>query len=78
MDGALRHVADVGFALALIGVAVVAIIRPVVILRWAKRAHPGLAEDDRAALWVARLVGIGGLGVALFFSLIVLRSLSQP
>jgi hypothetical protein len=59
-------------------VAVVAIVRPVVIVRWAKRAkraHPELSEDDESALWIARLVGIEGLGVTAFFWIIVIRSL---
>ena len=71
----MRHVLDVLFASAMMSVALLAIFRPVVVLRWAKRAHPALAEDDRAALLVARLVGVGGLGVALFFLVIILRSL---
>jgi len=73
----LRHLADLIFAGVTTGVAILAIVRPVVILRWAKRAHPELGEDDKAALLVARLVGIGGLGVALFFLVIILRSLRQ-
>jgi hypothetical protein len=49
----------------------------VVIVRWAKRAHPDLPEDDGTILWIARLVGIGGLGVALFFVMIIVRSFSN-
>jgi uncharacterized protein YijF (DUF1287 family) len=28
-------------------------------VRWAKRAHSDLAEDDETALWIGRLVGVG-------------------
>jgi len=70
----MRHLADVLFAVAMIAGALTAIIRPAVVVGWAKRAHPQLDEDDQAALWVAKLVGIGGLGVALFISLIIFRS----
>jgi len=71
----MRHVADVLFATVLLTVAVIAIVRPVVIVRWARRAHPQLEEDDQSVLWIARLVGIGGLGVTAFFCMIIFRSL---
>ena len=70
----MRHLADVVLAALVLGVALLAILRPVVIVRWAKRAYPDLPEDDDMVLWIARLVGVGGLGVALFFMVIVVRS----
>jgi hypothetical protein len=71
----MRHAIDVFFAAMLLTVAIIAIVRPIIVVRWAKRAHPALAEDDQAVLWTARLVGIGGLGVTTFFVVIVIRSL---
>jgi hypothetical protein len=56
-------------------VAVIAIVRPVVIVRWARQAHPQLEEDDPSFLWIARIVGIGGLGVTAFFCIIIFRTL---
>jgi hypothetical protein len=56
---------------------VLAILRPVAIVRWAKRAHPDLPEDDETVLRIARLVGVGALGVAVFFLVIIVRSLSS-
>jgi hypothetical protein len=44
----------------------------VVAARWAKRAYPDIPEDDEKVLWIARLAGVGGLGVALFLVIIVL------
>jgi hypothetical protein len=73
----LGHLTDVVLAALVLGVAVLAILRPVVIVRWAKRAHPDLPEDDETILWIARLVGVGGLGVGLFFLVIVVRSFSN-
>lgn len=73
----MRHLTDVVFASLVLGVAVLAILRPVVIVRWAKRAHPDLPEDDETILWIARLVGVGGLGVAVFFLVIIVRSFSR-
>ena len=70
----MRHVADVLFAAVLLTIAVIAIVRPVVIVRWARRAHPQLDEDDQSVLWIARLV-IGGLGVTAFFCTVIFRSL---
>jgi hypothetical protein len=71
----MRHVVDILFAALLFTIAVIAIVRPVVSVRWARRAHPQLAEDDQSVLWIARLVGIGGLGVTAFFCMIIFRSL---
>jgi hypothetical protein len=62
-------------ATALLTVAIIGIVRPVIIVRWAKRTHPQLDEDDQSVLWIARLVGIGGLGVTAFFWMIIFRSL---
>jgi hypothetical protein len=73
----LRHLTDIVFAALLISVAVLAILRPVAIVRWAKRAHPDLPEDDETVLRIARLVGVGALGVAVFFLVIIVRSLSS-
>ncbi len=73
----MRHLTDVVLAALVLGVAVLAILRPVVIVRWAKRAHPDLPEDDETILWIARLVGVGGLGVGLFFLVIIVRSFSS-
>ena len=61
----------------LLGGAVLAIVRPVVIVHWAKRAHPELPEDDETILWIARLIGVGILGIAVFFLVIVIRSFSS-
>lgn len=72
----MRHLTDVVLAALVLGVAVLAVLRPVVIVRWAKRAHPDLPEDDETILWIARLVGVGGLGVGLFFLVIIVRSFS--
>ncbi len=73
----MRHLTDVVFAASLIGVAALAILRPVVIVRSAKRAYPDLPEDDETILWIARLTGVGGLGVALFLLAIIVRSFSR-
>jgi hypothetical protein len=73
----LRHLTDVVIATLVLSVAVLAILHPVVIVRWAKRAHPDLPEDDGTVLWIARLIGVGGLGVAVFFFVIIIRSFSS-
>jgi hypothetical protein len=73
----LRHLTDVILVTLVLCVAVLAILRPVTILRWAKRAHPDLQEDDNRVLWVARIVGLGGLGVATAFLVIIVRSFSN-
>ena len=72
----MRHLADVIFALLMFGAASIAVLRPVIILRWAKRAYPDLPEEDETILWIARVVGLGGLGVVGFFLLIIIRSFS--
>lgn len=70
----MRHVADIIFGIAILSFAITGIVRPVIIVRWAKRAHPQLAEDDKIVLLTTRLIGAGGLCVAAFFWLIIIRS----
>jgi hypothetical protein len=73
----LRQLADIFFASVLLGYSVLAILRPVVILRWAKRAHPELPEDDETMWWIPRLIGVVGVGVAGFFLVMIVRSFSS-
>jgi hypothetical protein len=72
----LGHLTDVLFPVLMLGGAALAIFRPVVIVRWAKRAHPDLPEDDETILWIARLIGVGILGIAMFILVIIVRSFS--
>ncbi len=51
----------------MLSVAITGIIRPVIIVRWAKRAHSQLAEDDKFVLWFTRLICVGGLCIVAFF-----------
>jgi hypothetical protein len=71
----MRHVADVLFAMLFFGFAILGIARPDVILRWVKQARPEFAGDDAPLLLIVRLIGAVGFGVALFFFVIVVRSL---
>jgi hypothetical protein len=69
------HLTDVLFALAIFSGAITAVVRPRVVLEWAKHAHPQLDKNDKAALLVARLIGIVGLCMSILFVVIVARSL---
>lgn len=60
----MGQIADIVFPILMLMGAALAILRPVVIVRWAKRAHPDLPEDDKRVLWIARLIGVGLLGSA--------------
>jgi hypothetical protein len=51
-----------------------AILRPMVIARWAKRAYPDLPEDHPSLLSTVRFIGIMGLGVMAAFLLILVFS----
>jgi hypothetical protein len=73
----MRHVADVVFGIAMLSFAITAIVRPVIMVRWAKRAHPQLSEDDKIVLGFTRLIGVGGLCVVAFFWLIIIRSFAR-
>ena len=73
----LRQIADAIFPVLMLVGAVLAILRPVVIVRWAKRAHPDLPEDDERVLWIARLIGVGILGIGGFILMIIVRSFSS-
>lgn len=73
----MGQTADVIFPILMVVGGVLAILRPVVIVRWAKRAHPDLPEDDERALWIARLVGVGLLGIGGFILMVIVRSFSS-
>jgi len=73
----MTHITDVIFGIVALGGALLAIFRPVVIVRWAKRAHPELPEDDETALGFTRAIGIGGLCVVIFLWVIIFRSFSN-
>ena len=73
----MGQIADVVFPIFMVVGAVVAILRPVVVVRWATRAHPDLPDDDGRLLWIARLIGAGLLGVGGFILMIIVRSLSS-
>jgi hypothetical protein len=70
----LRHLAGVLFAMAFFGFAILGIARPDVVLRWAKQAHPEFEGDEAPLLLIVRLIGAVGLCIALFFSILVVRS----
>lgn len=73
----LRQIADAIFPILMLVGAVLAIFRPVAIVRWAKRAHPDLAEDDERVLWIARLIGVGLLGIGGFILMVIVGSFSH-
>ena len=72
----MTHLTDIFVAVLIWGVALFSYLRPVIIIGWAKRAHPDISEDDETVLRITRLIGFGILGVATFFSVIVVRSFS--
>jgi hypothetical protein len=49
--------------MALMAGGVLAILRPVVIVRWVQRAHPDLPADIGQYLWIVRLIGSGLLAI---------------
>jgi hypothetical protein len=65
---------DVVLAMAILGFAILGILRPAVILRWAMRAHPEFVGEERALLLMVRLIGAAGLGIGIFLAVIVFRS----
>lgn len=70
----LRHLAEVLFATMMFGFAILGIVRPDIVVRWVKEAHPKFAGDDAPLLFIVRLIGVGGVGVVVFFSLLIVRS----
>jgi len=53
-------------AITLIGVAILGIVHPSIVVSWARRAQPSLAEDDPVALRFMRFICVGGWGITLF------------
>jgi hypothetical protein len=73
-----RNTEDMLFGAMLSSVAIIGIARPVVIIRWAQRAHPQIEEDDQFVLSLARFIGIIGSCVMLFYWVLFIRSLFWP
>lgn len=59
---------DIVLAAAMIAVGIAALIRPIIPLDWAKRAHPDLPLDNAFLLAMTRVIG----GVLLFMGLVFL------
>jgi hypothetical protein len=74
MNDLLRHLTDSVLVAMVLGGAVLAIVRPGIIVQWARQAHKDIPEGDKTILWIARFVGICGLGVGIFFFIIIIRS----
>ena len=70
----MRHLTDVLFALMMYGFVILGIVRPDVIVRWVRQLHPEYAGDEKPLLFIVRLVGWVGLGIVIFFSVIIVRS----
>ena len=54
--------------------AILGIVRPEIILDWAKQAHPGFRGDGAPLLSIVRWIGIGGLVIVMLFVAIIARS----
>jgi hypothetical protein len=50
------------------------VLRPAIAIRWAKRAHPALPEDNEVLLWIVRFIGVGHLGGATFILVKVVQA----
>jgi hypothetical protein len=70
------HLTDFMIPASLLCGAVVAILRPITFLRWAKQAHPDLPENDTRMLWIVRFIGAGGLGITVYAIVLLVRGFS--
>ena len=70
----MRDLVEIVVAVLAVGVSFLGALRPVVMVRWVRGLDPAIKEDDRRALWTARLVCVGGLGVGLLYLAAIVRS----
>jgi hypothetical protein len=70
----LRPVGFVIITALAIGIGVLGILRPVVLVRWAKGAHPDLPEDNEGVLWLVRFIGMIQLAIGLRCLVIIVWS----
>jgi hypothetical protein len=70
-----RNIADILFGAMMSSFVVISIVRPVVVVRWAQRAHPQIEEDSQFLLSLTRFIGIVGSCVMLFYWVLFIRSL---
>ncbi len=70
----MRHFVDVVMGLFFLGITTMCVIRPAVMARWVKQAHPNVDENDKTLLRFIRFIGAVGLGMSVFFSIVIIRS----
>jgi hypothetical protein len=71
----LRFLGPILIVISLLIVGMLCIVRPQLFLDWAKQAHPEIRIDDEAPLLaVVRLIGTGGLFMAAYVAMLVVRA----
>jgi hypothetical protein len=72
----LRLLGPILVVVLLLIVGILGIVRPRVILGWAKQAHPEIRVDDETPLLaIVRLIGAGGLIMAAYVAILVARAI---
>ena len=64
---------DVVMGLFFLGITTMCVIRPAVMARWVKQAHPNVDKNDKTLLWFIRFIAVG-LGMSFVFSMVIIRS----
>jgi hypothetical protein len=67
----LRLLAPIVVAILLLVVGILGIVRPQVVLGWAKQAHPEFAGDDSPLLLIIRFIGI----MAVYIAILIARAI---
>ncbi len=74
----MRHVVDVLFVVIFFSFSFLGILRPSIVVGWAKSAHPEFIGDETPLLFITRIIGFVGLAVSIFFAIIIFRSFQFP
>ena len=62
-------------SLSIFGLSTLCIVRPEVVIGWAKRAHPEYAGDGSEIVWVVKLIGGGGFFIGLYIVALIVRAI---
>jgi hypothetical protein len=61
-------------AMSIFGLSALCIVRPEVVIGWAKRAHPEYAGDGSEIVWVVKLIGGGCFFMGLYIVALIVRA----
>jgi hypothetical protein len=61
-------------AVSVFGMSTLCLLRPAIVIGWAKGAHPKYKGDGTEIVWVVKLIGVGGFFIGLDIVAMIVRA----